>query len=139
MYTIKKALTIFKFLIKYIFLLTILLILFIAYNHYFNIGSQLSPDVNQKSILSVKIGMSEKEVYNILSRPIYYINESEGKFLTYGIPGILDAGAEITLIIKDNKLKHISIESYDVLIYKCTIDSPCIIYDKDDFNRVIPN
>lgn len=111
----------------------------LTYNHYFTIGGEITNSINHDNILSIKTGMTEKEVYKILGKPIYFSNEEKDKYLIYGIPGVLDAGAEITLVINDNKLNHLSIESYDILIYKCVVGKPCVMYNKNDFNRIIPN
>jgi len=136
MYLIKK---IFKIILVSVFIGILVILSLLIYNHFFSIGGEVSPRVNKDNILSIKTNISEKEVYKILGKPIYFSNEKKDKYLVYGIPGLLDAGAEITLVIRDNKLNHLSIESYDILIYECVLATPCMMFNKNDFNRIIPN
>ena len=136
MHIIKKL---FKLLVVSISIGIFSIVSLLIYNHYFSIGGEIKNGINQDNILSIKIGITEKKVYEILGKPINFTNEEEDKYLVYGIAGLLDAGAEITLVISSNKLKHLSIESYDMLIYKCALDNPCVMHNKNDFDRVIPH
>ena len=136
MYLIKK---IFKIILVSIFIGILVILSLLIYNHFFSIRGEISHSINKDNILSIKPNISEKKVYEILGEPIYFLNEKKDKYLIYGIPGFLDAGAEITLVIRDNKLNRLSIESYDILIYECALKEPCKMFEKNDFNRVIPN
>lgn len=111
----------------------------------FSIGNSIAENINQKNILSLKIGMNEEDVVKILGEPIDIIKYTKkeypnyGAFETfiYGKTGFFDGGIEVNLAIQDKKLKQISLDNYDVSFYFCSKENCPKIIDNKIFNHWI--
>lgn len=136
-----------KKLLKILIILFLLLILFLIYSYFLPIGQKISKGINQENIQTIKLGMSENEVKQILGKPLSienykkeYITEGnitypEYTSLIYSETGIF--GVEIYVFIENKKVSLVNLESFDLGIYECS-NRYCKILDRDRFNTLIP-
>jgi len=156
MYLVKVLRKIILCLLKTIFLIAIL---FFIYYQYINLypNSSTASNVNKKNILSLKVGMHENEIKQIMGEPLEYklevLSKSDDlytgvslpedlyfyKNLIYGRNGTFDSGASIYVRVQNEKLTDVFIEVNDVGIYSCT-DKECQkVFHKLYFDCYIPD
>ena len=130
-----------KIIIWMVFIFVLLLTIFMFFV-FFPVGDKLAQGVNQKNILSLKIGMSEHEVISILGEPISipvrYTKGIKTVQLKYGESGILGFGADIDIILEDNKMNKVIIAFWDASFYYCSDDTCPGIGEPFWFNWYIP-
>ena len=132
----------FKIIIISIILLVMVLYIVWSLIFLFPIGNKLAEGVNQKNILALKIGMNEHNIIKILGSPLVkeveLINNNKYITLIYGISGLLGAGTEVEVILKDGKTNLIILEFLDASFYYCSEDICPGIGEPFWFNWYIP-
>jgi len=130
-----------KKIIIWIALLFVLLLTIVLFFVFFPVGDKLAQEVNQKNILSLKIGMSEYEVISILGEPISipvrYTKGIKTVQLKYGESGILGFGADMDIILEDDRMQKVIIAFWDASFYYCSKEI-CRISEPFWFNWYIP-
>lgn len=92
------------------------------------IGSKVADGISKHSLMTLRLGMDEKEVVSLIGQPFY----KEGSDWIYGTPGFLGAGWEITIVIIDNSLKGVFVDLSDLGVYRCDTNN-CPMITKDDW------
>jgi len=121
----RKFITIIKYFFKIVaILLFIFFSLFVIF-HFFPVGNELAKGINQKSIASLKMGMTQKEVLSILGKPINIKKDNRQTFyyeiFIYGRSGFL-SGTDMNTVFRNNQLERIYIGFWGASFYYCDKD-----------------
>jgi len=111
----------------------------------------MAKEFNQKNIQSIKLGMTEQEVKNILGTDCIEFFQGKEYFernknydtksylqLKYAEPGVFDSGAEAVVGLTNGKVTRVHVVILNTPIYLCLEDRCPKIMDIDMFNRYVP-
>ena len=149
--TIKKIII---FIIKYIFKAIVVLCMLVALLFLYNVGivpsGRLAEGINQKSISSIKLGMSRCEVIERLGIPFdsseYYILSSKGKVkpenivitYMYSNPGILWDIEIYVNFNRNDKVIRVNMQEGDGNFFVYDAQHPKKEINFETYNRIIP-
>lgn len=117
---------------------------------YFQPGTRIAAGFTEEKLLSLRPGMSEKEIEGIAGSPLYYEDirgvrrkgkqgsESETAVWVYAEKSpLLPGGLEIALIVSEGVLRKIYVENFDLGVYWWQMDSPPVMKDQRLLRRLL--
>jgi len=92
------------------------------------LDKNIADGISKEKILNLELGMTKKQVYELLGEPlkiIHYSKEQVGKdsdIYLYAMSKFTDGGLEINISISEGILDGVGLEFYDNFFYKCYKD-----------------